>query len=47
MVVSPIEDMGHKTTATNSGKAAKYLPRFCHQNVVFDTAEDIIGKIVA
>ncbi len=45
MVVSPIEDIGHKTTATNSGKAAKYLPRFCNQNVVFDTAENIINKV--
>ena len=45
MVVSPIEDIGHKTTATNSGKAAKYLPRFCKQNVVFDTAPSIISKI--
>jgi predicted aconitase/predicted aconitase with swiveling domain len=47
MVVAPIEEMGHATTATNSGKAAKYLPRFCRQNVVFDSAEEIIGKIVA
>jgi predicted aconitase/predicted aconitase with swiveling domain len=46
MVVAPIEEMGHKTTATNSGKAAKYLPRFCQQNVVFDSAEEIIRKIV-
>ena len=46
MVVSPIEEMGYATTATNSGKAAKYLPRFCKQNVVFDTTEGIIGKIV-
>ena len=38
MVVAPIEDMGYETTATNSGKAAKYLPRFCRQNVVFDSA---------
>lgn len=46
MVVSPIEDMGHRTTATNSGKAAKYLPRFCKQGVVFDDAESIISKVV-
>ncbi|HTT44578.1 MAG TPA: aconitase X [Thermoplasmata archaeon] len=45
MVVAPIESMGPKTTATNSGKAAKYLPRFCHQRVVFDSAEQIIGRI--
>ncbi len=47
MVVAPIEQMGHRTTATNSGKAAKYLPRFCQQKVVFDSAEEIIRKIVA
>jgi hypothetical protein len=47
MVVSPIEDMGHTTTATNSGKAAKYLPRFCRQDVVLDSAEEIIRQIVA
>ncbi|MGP8159400.1 MAG: aconitase X [Thermoplasmata archaeon] len=46
MVVAPIEDMGYTTTGTNSGKAAKYLPRFCHQHVVFDSAEEIIGRIV-
>jgi len=46
MVVAPIEEMGHKTTATNSGKAAKYLPRFCQQNVVFDSAAEIISSIV-
>jgi len=46
MVVAPIEEMGHRTTATNSGKAAKYLPRFCHQRVVFDSAEEIIDRIV-
>jgi predicted aconitase len=46
MVVSPIEEMGYATTATNSGKAAKYLPRFCKQNVVFDTTENIISKII-
>jgi hypothetical protein len=46
MVVAPIEEMGHTTTATNSGKAAKYLPRFCQQHVVFDSAEEIIRRIV-
>jgi hypothetical protein len=46
MVVSPIEEMGHTTTATNSGKAAKYLPRFCRQKVVFDSAEVIIAQVV-
>ncbi|MGC8676315.1 MAG: aconitase X [Candidatus Micrarchaeia archaeon] len=46
MVVSPIEDMGFKTTATNSGKAAKYLPRFSKQNVVFNDAKELISKII-
>jgi len=45
MVVAPIEAMGPKTTATNSGKAAKYLPRFCHQDVVFDSAEEIVRRV--
>ena len=47
MVVAPIEEMGPTTTATNSGKAAKYLPRFCQQRVVFDSTEEIIRRIVA
>jgi predicted aconitase/predicted aconitase with swiveling domain len=47
MVVAPIESMGPKTTATNSAKAAKYLPRFCQQRVVFDSAQEIIGRIAA
>jgi len=45
MVVAPIETMGPKTTATNSGKAAKYLPRFCRQQVVFDSTEEIIRRV--
>ncbi|MGC8629193.1 MAG: aconitase X [Candidatus Micrarchaeia archaeon] len=45
MVVSPIEDMGFKTTATNSGKAAKYLPRFSKQKVVFASVPELIQKI--
>jgi len=45
MVVAPIEQMGHATTATNSGKAAKYLPRFCRQKVVFDSAEAIVAQV--
>lgn len=42
MVVSPIEEMGYKTTAVNSGKAGNYLPSFCKQNVVFGSLEEII-----
>jgi predicted aconitase/predicted aconitase with swiveling domain len=46
MVVSPIEDLGFATTATNSGKAAKYLPRFCKQKVVFDDIQTLLSKII-
>jgi len=42
MVVAPIEDLGYKITATNSAKAAKYLPSFCKQKVVFKPLTDLI-----
>lgn len=42
MVVSPIEDMGYKTTGVNSGKAASYLPGFCKQEVVFADIDDLV-----
>jgi len=42
MVVSPIQDMGYKTTAVDSGKAANYLPGFCKQNVVFSNIDELI-----
>lgn len=45
MVVAPIEDMGYKTTAVNSGKAANYLPGFCKQNVVFARIDTILEKV--
>ena len=45
MVVSPIEEMGYKTTAVNSGKAANYLPGFCKQNVVFTRLDSLIEKV--
>ena len=45
MVVSPIEEMGYKTTAVNSGKAANYLPGFCRQNVVFARLDTLIEKV--
>jgi predicted aconitase len=45
MVVSPIEDMGFKTTAVNSGKAANYLPGFCKQNVVFARLDSLLEKV--
>jgi hypothetical protein len=41
-VVSPIERMGYKTTAVNSGKAANYLPGFCKQQVVFKSLDDLL-----
>ena len=45
MVVSPIEDMGYKTTGVNSGKAANYMPGFCKQNVVFTKLDTLLEKI--
>jgi predicted aconitase len=42
MVVSPIEQMGFKTTAVDSGKAANYLPGFCKQNVVFKRVDELL-----
>jgi len=42
MVVSPIEQMGYKTTGVNSGKAANYLPGFCKQEVVFANINKLI-----
>ena len=41
MVVTPIEEMYQKT-ATNSGKAAIYLPSLCKQKVRFDDLESLI-----
>lgn len=45
MVVSPIEDMGYKTTGVNSGKAANYLPGFCKQNVVFTRLDTLLEAV--
>ena len=42
MVVSPIEDLGYKRVATNSGKAAVYLPSFCKSEVIFGDINEII-----
>jgi len=42
-VVSPIERMGYRTTAVDSGKAANYLPGFCKQQVVFKSLDDLLG----
>jgi hypothetical protein len=46
MVVSPIEEMGYKTTGVNSGKAANYLPGFCKQEVCFANVDDLIGGLI-
>ena len=46
MVVSPIEDMGYKTTGVNSGKGANYLPGFCKQNVVFGNYKDLVRRMI-
>ncbi|OYT27735.1 hypothetical protein B6U98_06070 [Thermoplasmatales archaeon ex4572_165] len=42
MVVSPIEQMGYKTTGVNSGKAANYLPGFCKQDVCYANIDDLV-----
>ena len=47
MVVAPIEDMGYKTSAVNSGKAANYLPGFCKQNVIFGRLDTILEMVTA
>ena len=44
MVVAPLEEMGFKTTAVDSGKAATYLPTMCKQNLVFGKLEEILWK---
>ena len=45
-VVSPIEEMGYETTATDSAKAATYLPGFCEQQVVFEDKRDLLEEVV-
>jgi predicted aconitase len=42
MVVAPLEEMGFKSTAVNSGKAATYLPSFCGQRVKFADVEELL-----
>ncbi len=44
-VVSPIEQMGYKTTGVNSGKAASYLPGFCKQEVVFGNVDELLEEV--
>ncbi len=45
MVVSPIERMGFRCTAVNSGKAANYLPGFCKQEVVFGNIDELLERV--
>jgi len=42
MVVSPLEELGVKSTAVNSGKAAHYLPSFCKQKVLFGSLKELL-----
>ncbi|MFA6530526.1 MAG: aconitase X catalytic domain-containing protein [Candidatus Micrarchaeia archaeon] len=44
MVVCPLERMGFTVTGCNSGKAAKYLPGFCKQKVVFGDLEELLTQ---
>lgn len=44
MVVSPLERMGYAKTATDSGKAANYLPGFCRQQVSFHDIGALIDE---
>ena len=44
MVVSPMEELGYRTTAVDSGKAAAYLPGFCGQRVVFDDLPALLER---
>jgi hypothetical protein len=47
MVVAPIERLGFRTTAVDSGKAAHYLPGFCHQRVVFADLEELLEEALS
>ena len=44
MVVCPLEEMGYKVTASNSGKAAKYPSSMQRQKVVFGDVKEIIFR---
>ena len=45
-VVAPVEDMGFKTIAVNSGKAANYLPGFCKAQVIFGDTESLLRRFM-
>lgn len=44
MVVSPLEEMGFRRTAVDSGKACVYLPTMCKQKLLFGKLEEILWK---
>ena len=44
MVVAPIEEMGFTAVAVNSGKAAHYLPGFCHQRVTYGDLNSLVEE---
>ncbi|MEF8774134.1 MAG: aconitase X catalytic domain-containing protein [Halobacteriales archaeon] len=44
-VVSPIEEMGYETSATDSAKAANYLPGFSNQQVLFDDKRSLLEEV--
>ncbi|MCD6381660.1 MAG: aconitase X catalytic domain-containing protein [Candidatus Aenigmarchaeota archaeon] len=46
MVVSPIEEMNYRVVATNSGKAAKYLPGLCKKVVVFRGLDELVNMAI-
>ncbi|MFT4964920.1 MAG: putative aconitase [Halobacteriales archaeon] len=45
-VVSPLEELGYEVTATNSAKAANYLPGFCNQTVIFENTGDLLEEAI-
>ncbi|QSG07103.1 aconitase X [Halapricum desulfuricans] len=45
-VVSPIEELGYETSATDSAKAANYLPGFGNQQVVFDDKRSLVEGVI-
>jgi predicted aconitase len=47
MVVSPIERMGYRTVAVDSGKAAHYLPGFCGQKVLFRGVDELVKEALS
>ncbi len=44
VVVAPLERMGFRTTAVDSGKAACYLPGLCGQRVLFRPLEELLEE---